>query len=94
MEEFHDFALFDAVSAREYEANLFAAEFLLPDADVLELMEEGADFYAMASTLAVPPELLDFKLRVLAGKGLLFNEPPLRARGGFLKDVEVGFDEE
>ena len=32
---FHDFMVFDAVDHREYEANVFAAELLLEDEDVL-----------------------------------------------------------
>ena len=34
---FHDFELFDGVSQCEYEANCFAADYLLEDEDVLEI---------------------------------------------------------
>ncbi|MHC1695869.1 MAG: ImmA/IrrE family metallo-endopeptidase [Eubacteriales bacterium] len=46
----------------EYEANIFASEFLIEDSDVLELLEEGVDFSVMAKYLCVPDALLGFKL--------------------------------
>ena len=55
----------------EYEANLFAAELLLGDREVLELMQEGRTFSQIAALLCVPPELLELKLRVLAHCGRL-----------------------
>ena len=94
MEEFHDFALFDTASATEYEANVFAAELLLKDADVLELLNEDMSFFGVASSLRIPPELLDFKFRVLKRKGYQFREPPMQAGSKFLRDMEVNFREE
>ncbi|WP_088189414.1 ImmA/IrrE family metallo-endopeptidase [Desulfosporosinus sp. FKA] len=35
---FHDFALFDEASTYEYEANIFTADYLLNDAEVLDLL--------------------------------------------------------
>ena len=42
---FHDFAYFDNTGRMEYEANIFAAEFLLEDAEVIAALEEGEDFF-------------------------------------------------
>jgi Zn-dependent peptidase ImmA (M78 family) len=38
---FHDFALFDTTAQTEYEANIFAAEFLMSDDEVLDLGNQG-----------------------------------------------------
>lgn len=66
---FHDFELFDQTSACEYEANIFAAEYLMDDEDVLGLLNEDLSFFEAAKALRVPPELLDFKFRILKRKG-------------------------
>ena len=86
---FHDFELFDSTSKLEYEANVFAAEFLMSDEDVLENLNDDISFFAAASVLRVPPELLDFKFRMLKRKGYMVIDPPLQATGCFLKGVEV-----
>ena len=94
MVSFHDFALFDTASMTEYEANLFAAELLMKDEDVLELLNDDISFFSVASTLRVPPELLDFKFRVLKRKGYQFIDPPLQAGSKFLRDIEVDCHDE
>lgn len=94
MEQFHDFALFDDASSTEYEANVFAAELLLKDEDVFELLNEDMSFFGVASSLRIPPELLDFKFRVLKRKGYQFVEPPYQSDSKFLRDIEVSFHEE
>ncbi len=86
---FHDFELFDSVSRLEYEANVFAAEYLMPDEEVLERLNEDISFFDAAALLDVPAELLDFKFRVLKRKGYKVMDPPLQAWGNFLKNVEV-----
>lgn len=90
---FHDFELFDQTSVYEYEANIFAAEFLMEDVDVLELLNEDLSFFSAAKILHVPPELLDFKFRVLKRKGYALN-PPLYATGDFLKNSTFSNDTE
>ena len=89
MEAFHDVALFDTASLAEYEANVFAAELLLKDEDVLDLLNDDTSFFGVASTLRVPPELLDFKFRVMKRKGYQFTEPPLQSGSKFLQDMEA-----
>lgn len=83
---FHDFELFDETSAFEYEANIFAAEFLLDDENVLELLNEDISFFNAARMLRVPPELLDFKFRVLKRKGYALNSP-ICAQSDFMKHI-------
>lgn len=81
---FHDFSLYESNIRFEYEANIFAAELLLDDSEVVEKLREDNLFFTAAKRLAVPPELLDFKLRILKHKGLYVNSPIL-SRSDFLK---------
>lgn len=81
---FHEFAIFDATDRMEYEANVFAAEFMLDDDEVMESLEMQMDFFQMAKCLYVAPELLDFKLRILQQQGVKINAPYI-AHGDFLK---------
>ncbi len=83
---FHDFSLYDASSVYEYEANLFAAEYLLDDEQVAEKLGQDTFFFGVARELAVPAELLDFKFRILKKKGWQI-ESPIVARSDFLKDI-------
>lgn len=88
---FHDVGLFNESSRFEKEANLFAAEFLLKDEDVLDSLNADSTFFAAAAALKVPMELLDFKFRVMKWKGYKLVEPPITARNNFLRDVEVPY---
>jgi Zn-dependent peptidase ImmA (M78 family) len=81
---FQEFELFDSTVPAEYEANLFAAELLIEDDIVLELMNEDKSFFGVASELNVPAELLDFKFRVMKRRGYRLEAPYL-ANGDFLK---------
>jgi Zn-dependent peptidase ImmA (M78 family) len=83
---FHDFALYDTSSQMEYEANLFAAEYLLDDDVVTERLSEDTFFFSVAKELEVPPELLDFKFRILKRKGWLI-ESPIQSNSDFLKHI-------
>jgi len=87
--EFHDVGLFDESSQLEKEANLFAAEFLLQDDEVLEALNGDTTFFTAASQLFVPAELLDFKFRVMKWKGYKVMEAPIEVHSNFLKDMEV-----
>lgn len=86
---FHEIALFDQTSVFERDANLFAAELLLDDAEVLETLNQDTTFFSAAATLYVPAELLDFKFRIMKWKGYKFTEPPLCACNNFLRDMEI-----
>ena len=85
---FHDFQLFDETSHLEYEANIFAAELLLDDSDVLEVLNDDTSFFGAALMLYVPVELLDFKWRVLKRNGYKIGDSPITVCGDFLKDIE------
>ena len=79
--------MFDETSQMEYEANLFAAELLMADEDVLSLMKGDMSFFGTAAALEVPPELLDYKFRVMLKKGYKLVSPPLGARSDFWKRI-------
>ncbi len=84
---FHEFGLFEDATTLEYEANIFAAELLLEDDDVLESLNDDLSFFQAASTLRVPAEILDFKFRTLKWKGYKLNDAPMYSAGNWLKDA-------
>jgi Zn-dependent peptidase ImmA (M78 family) len=92
---FQEFELFDSASKAEYEANLFAAELLIEDEELLSLLnDENNSFFGVAREFNVPAELLDFKFRVLKSKGYHL-EPPILAQSNFLKnDIDGMYEEE
>ena len=87
---FQELELFDTVRTAEYEANLFAAELLIDDGELLALLnDESRSFFDAARALYIPAALLDFKFRVLKHKGYRV-EAPFAARGDFLKNPIEG----
>ena len=74
----------------EYEANLFAAEGILSDNDVLYLLYyDDRNLFSIASELYVPYPLLEFKLRIMQHKGYDI-QAPVEANGDFLKNTIAG----
>lgn len=92
IETFRDFTLLDRADYRELEANIFAAEYMVSDEDFFEVVSQGMDVFCAASTLEVPPELLDFKLQILEREGYQLNAPRF-SKSDFLKrDVTKSFN--
>lgn len=89
---FHDIGLYDESTIAEKEANLFAAEYLLKDEEVLDALNGDTTFFSAAAKLCVPVELLDFKFRIMKWKGYKLVEPPISARSNFLANMEVPDD--
>ena len=87
------FRKIDAISMTiptEYEANLFAAEMMISDDEVLDLLYyDDRTFYCIAKELYVPYPLLEFKLRILKHKGHNIDAP-YEANGDFLKNAIAG----
>lgn len=81
---FHEFSFMCDTDRLEYEANVFAAEFILDDRDVLDVVGADNDYFHCAQVLSVPPELLDFKLRLMERRGFELNAPHI-ANSDFLK---------
>lgn len=73
----------------EYEANLFAAELLLDDQEVLKLLNQYT-FFETAKILEVPAALLDFKLILLKAKGYRL-QPMEISRADFLKGGDEAY---
>ncbi len=86
MRAFSDFDMFGMNDQCEHEANVFAAELLLDDDVVLDALNDDMTFFGAAKTLCVPPELLDFKFRVLKHQGYSIN-PLMIANSRFLKNI-------
>ena len=66
-----DHFILDMTLKPEYEANLFAAQLLLPDEKVLSLIKGGITKEEMARKLSVSPLFVDLKIQILEKRGLL-----------------------
>ena len=87
---FQEVELFDMAQPAEYEANIFAAELLVDDDEILGILnDENVSFFGAAKKLYVPAALLDFKFRVLKHKGCRI-EAPYITQGDFLKNDIAG----
>ncbi len=92
IQTFREMSYLDDASHMELEANIFAAEFLLDDDELLSTANEHQDFFRLASAMGVPPEFLDFKLRLMQREGYDVV-PPLIAKSDFLKrDISLPLD--
>lgn len=71
-----DKEIYDMTSRTEYQANLFAADFLISDGDVEELtLQESMDYFRMCKELYVSPDLMSFKLFSMIQRGYHYNLP-------------------
>lgn len=91
MKGFQEMEVLDGSSLEEDEANFFAAELLLEDDEVLELLSEYS-FFETAKQLYVPAALLDYKFSLLHEKGELVNPMYIR-KSDFLKDNLGDYDD-
>ncbi|MGN0678492.1 MAG: ImmA/IrrE family metallo-endopeptidase [Oscillospiraceae bacterium] len=57
----------------EREANLFAANILISDSDILEELSYHNDASAVSASLGFPIEIIEYKLEILNFKGFKFN---------------------
>lgn len=57
----------------EREANLFAAEILVSDSEILEGIADYNNLQTLAAEMCMPIEIIDFKLEILNFKGYNFN---------------------
>lgn len=80
-----DFDVYNVSSRLERQANFFAADFLIDDEAVLDLMHSrDADFFDAAKQLSVPAPFLSFKLYSMVNRGFSMNVP-LDLNSTFLK---------
>lgn len=75
-----EFVLYDMKSRPEYEANLFAAELLLDDGEILELAGAGYDIEEISKILETDINLVAIKVSGMNNRGYNFNPviPPNR----------------
>ena len=60
----------------EYQANLFAADLLIEDEDIEEMVQnEDLDYFGLCSSLNATPELMSFKLYSLTKRGQAYHMP-------------------
>ena len=59
---FEETSLFSPASRREYEANLFAAELLIADKEIAELLEYGYTEEQIAAAIGMDKQLTELKL--------------------------------
>ena len=57
------------INKLETEANLFCAELLIPDEEILSLISYEYSFYSICEELCFPDWLLDYKIQMLINKG-------------------------
>jgi Zn-dependent peptidase ImmA (M78 family) len=84
-----EIGLFGSNAPLELEANLFAAELLIDSKKLFGLLSErDLSFFEIAAALRVPPELLDFKLRLFSDENIHMLSP-ITAKGDYLKTYRV-----
>ena len=60
----------------EYQANLFAADLLIDDDEIEEMVQnEALDYFGLCSSLNATPELMSFKLYSLTKRGQAYHMP-------------------
>ena len=70
----------------EYEANIFAAQLLIPDEKIFELLKrQDISFDELAKELSVPTQLLNFKFKILNSKNKNLKLP-YQIKSNFLKN--------
>ncbi len=72
---FVEMELFDITDRMEYEANLFAANLLIDEDDLMRMLKEGQDIVSIASTMDVNVNMLAIKLAELGKRGLPIDLP-------------------
>lgn len=81
-----DFRLFNLEGRIEHEANLFAADLLIPDDEIiLNRVWENHTYEQIAGMLRVPVEVIRYKAYSISQRGYDVHTPEL-ARPDFLKD--------
>ena len=78
-----EFVLYDMKSRPEYEANLFAAELLIDDGEMLELARSGYDIEEISKILCTDINLAAIKISAMNNRGYNFN-PVITPKGNFL----------
>lgn len=79
----YEFMIYNMNTRSEYEANIFASELLLPDNDILELIDKNFDYEQIAETMYSDINLVGIKIGTLVRKG--YDLRQFEFRDNFLK---------
>ena len=69
-----DDTLYNMTDNTEYQANLFAADLLIDDEEIKDIVQnEDLDYFGLCSSLNATPELMSFKLYSLTKRGQAYH---------------------
>ncbi|MDD3185904.1 MAG: ImmA/IrrE family metallo-endopeptidase [Clostridia bacterium] len=86
---FKDYGIYNVISDTENEANLFVAEYLLDSEETMRTLRETNSFFQTAAILNVPPEILDYKWRMLSYYKRLAGQSPIQVNSDCLKHIQI-----
>ena len=76
MAPMQDDTLYNMTDNTEYQANLFAADLLIEDEEIEDMVQnEDLDYFGLCSSLNATPELMSFKLYSLTKRGQAYHMP-------------------
>ena len=76
MAPMQDDTLYNMTDNTEYQANLFAADLLINDEEIEDMVQnEDLDYFGLCSSLNATPELMSFKLYSLTKRGQAYHMP-------------------
>ena len=76
MAPMQDDTLYNMTDNTEYQANLFAADLLIDDEEIEDMVQnEDLDYFGLCSSLNATPELMSFKLYSLTKRGQAYHMP-------------------
>ena len=76
MTPMQDDTLYNMTDNTEYQANLFAADLLIDDEEIEDMVQnEDLDYFGLCSSLNATPELMSFKLYSLTKRGQAYHMP-------------------
>lgn len=75
MDFFTETNIYTMTNKTEFEANMFAAELLVDDQEVLDVLKSGYDFFTTAKMLYIDKNLLSIKMQAMNNRGYELNVP-------------------
>lgn len=84
---FKDYGIYNVIADTENEANMFVAEYLLDTESTIQILKETNSFFQTAAILNVPPEILDYKWRMLNYYKLLAGQSPMNIHSNCLNKL-------
>ena len=85
---YDDWAILDSTNEMEINANYFAADWIMADEDVMDLVMSGMTFFQIAAMLNVLPELLAYKYHSMGRRGYEGMNSPVDVRSRYLSEYK------